>query len=57
MISATGSSMELEWVFFSATPSSGNMSIIECEGTSSCLANSLMRILLIINGNTRERCA
>ena len=28
MISATGSSMELEWVFFSVTPSSGNMSMM-----------------------------
>jgi hypothetical protein len=53
-ISATGSSMELEWVFFSDTPSSGNMSIIECDGTSSCLASSLMRILVIDDCNTSQ---
>jgi hypothetical protein len=57
IISATGSSTELEWVFFSLTPSSGNMSIMACEGTSSCLASSLIRILLINNGNTGSRCA
>ncbi len=57
IISATGSSMELEWVFFSVTPSSGNMSMMACEGTSSCLASSLIRILLINNGNTGSRCA
>jgi hypothetical protein len=57
IISATGSSIELEWVFFSATPSSGNMSMMACEGTSSCLASSLIRILLINNGNTGSRCA
>ena len=45
--SATGSSTELECVFFSVTPSSGSISRMMCEGTSSCLANSLMRILLI----------
>jgi hypothetical protein len=55
--SATSSSMELECVFFSATPSSGNMSMMACEGTSSCLASSLIRILLINNGNTGSRCA
>jgi len=55
--SATSSSMELEWVFFSATPSSGNISMMACEGTSSCLASSLIRILLINNGNTGSRCA
>jgi hypothetical protein len=57
IISATGSSTELEWVFFSVTPSSGNMSMMACEGTSSCLASSLIRILLINNGNTGLRCA
>jgi hypothetical protein len=56
MTSATGSSTELEWVFFSVTPSSGNMSMISCEGISSCLASSLIRILLINNGNTVVRC-
>jgi len=45
--SATGSSTELEWVFFSMTPSSGSMSRMVCDGTSSCLASSLIRILLI----------
>jgi hypothetical protein len=28
------------------------MSMMACEGTSSCLASSLIRILLINNGNT-----
>jgi len=56
-ISATGSSMELEWVFFSETPSSGNMSIMACDGTSSCLASSLMRILIIDDCNTSKRVA
>jgi hypothetical protein len=50
--SATGSSIELEWVFFSLTPSSGNMSMMACEGISSCLASSLIRILLINSDNT-----
>ena len=45
--SATGSSIELECVFFSVTPTSGNISTITCDGISSCLASSLMRILLI----------
>lgn len=45
--SAVASSIELECVFFSVTPSSGNISTMVCDGTSSCLANSLMRILLI----------
>jgi hypothetical protein len=57
MISATDSSTELEWVFFSVTPSSGNMSMMACEGTSSCLASSLIRILPINNGDTGLRCA
>jgi hypothetical protein len=56
-ISATGSSMELEWVFFSETPSSGNMSIMECDGTSSCLASSLIRIFVIDDCNTTKRVA
>jgi hypothetical protein len=47
MISATGSSMELEWVFFSVTPSSGSISRMLWEGISSCLASSLIRILFI----------
>jgi hypothetical protein len=54
IINATGSSMELECVFFSETPSSGNMSMIACDGTSSCLASSLMRIFVIVNCTTRE---
>jgi hypothetical protein len=47
IISATGSSMELECVFFSVTPSSGSISRILWEGISSCLASSLIRILFI----------
>jgi hypothetical protein len=50
--SATGSSIELECVFFSVTPTSGNISTITCDGISSCLANSLMRILLIFKTAT-----
>ncbi len=52
MIFSTLSSIELEWVFFSETPSSGNISMIRCEGTSSCRASSLMRIFLIDDCNT-----
>jgi hypothetical protein len=57
IINATGSSMELEWVFFSDTPSSGNISRIACDGTSSCLASSLMRIFVIDDCNTSKRGA
>jgi hypothetical protein len=46
--SATGSSIELEWVFFSATPSSGSMSRITFGLTSSSRASSLIRILTIL---------
>jgi hypothetical protein len=52
MISATGSSMELECVFFSVTPSSGSMSRMLWEGISSCLASSLIRILFISKTQT-----
>jgi hypothetical protein len=52
--SATGSSMELEWVFFSITPSSGSISRRVCDGISSCLASSLMRILLIVTATPLE---
>jgi hypothetical protein len=45
---ATGSSIELEWVFFSATPSSGSMSRITLGFTSSSRASSLIRILTIL---------
>ncbi len=45
--SATSSSTELECVFFSETPSSGNSSRILFGFTSSSLASSLIRILLI----------
>jgi hypothetical protein len=45
---ATGSSIELEWVFFSATPSSGSMSRITFGFTSSSRASSLIRILTIL---------
>ena len=47
IITATGSSMELECVFFSVTPSSGSISRMLWEGISSCLASSLIRILFI----------
>jgi hypothetical protein len=50
--SATGSSIELECVFFSVTPTSGNISTITCDGISSCLASSLIRILLIFKTAT-----
>jgi hypothetical protein len=44
---ATSSSSELEWVFFSATPNSGNKSRMTLGLTSSSRASSLIRILLI----------
>jgi hypothetical protein len=43
----TSSSSELEWVFLSATPSTGRRSRITLGLTSSSRASSLMRILLI----------
>jgi hypothetical protein len=43
--SAIDLSIELEWVFFSSTPSSGNISRMVFAFTSSSLANSLIRIL------------
>ena len=45
--SASCSSRELEWVFFSVTPTTGNESRIALLLTSSSLARSLIRILLI----------
>ena len=45
--SASWSSSELEWVFFSVTPTSGNTSRMALLFTSSSLARSLIRILLI----------
>jgi len=45
--STTSSSSELEWVFFSVTPNSGNNSRMTFGLTSSSRASSLMRILLI----------
>jgi hypothetical protein len=45
--STTSSSSELEWVFFSVTPSSGSSSMITLGLTSSSRASSLMRTLLI----------
>ena len=45
---ATGSSIELEWVFFSDTPSSGSISRITFGLTSSSRASSLIRILTIL---------
>lgn len=47
MARARSSSRELEWVFFSAMPSSGSRSMILLGLTSSSRANSLIRILLI----------
>lgn len=45
--SASSSSIELEWVFFSVTPTSCKTSRIALLLTSSSLARSLIRILLI----------
>ena len=45
--SASSSSSELEWVFFSVTPTCGRTSRIALLLTSSSLAKSLIRILLI----------
>src|SRR5258708_34620918 len=46
-LSASWSSRELEWLFFSVTPTSGSTSRIDLLLTSSPLARSLIRILLI----------
>jgi hypothetical protein len=46
-LSASWSSRELEWLFFSVTPISGSTSRIDLLFTSSSLARSLIRILLI----------
>lgn len=43
-LTAADSSMELEWVFFSVTPTSGSTSIMALDLTSSSRARSLMRI-------------
>jgi hypothetical protein len=43
-LSATAASTELEWVFFSVTPSFGNNSTITFAFTSSSRASSLIRI-------------
>jgi hypothetical protein len=43
---ASSSSIELEWVFFSVTPTSGNTSRITLALTSSSLARSLIRIFI-----------
>jgi hypothetical protein len=45
--SASWSSSELEWVFFSVTPTSGSASRMALLLTSSSLARSLIRTLLI----------
>ncbi len=45
--SASWSSRELEWLFFSVTPISGSTSRMDLLLTSSSLARSLIRILLI----------
>jgi hypothetical protein len=52
-LTATSSSIELEWVFFSVTPNSGSLSRISCALTSSSRASSLIRILFI---NTKLSC-
>jgi hypothetical protein len=44
--SASSSSIELEWVFFSVTPTSGKTSRIILAFTSSSLAKSLIRIFI-----------
>ncbi len=44
--SASSSSIELEWVFFSVTPTSGKISRIALAFTSSSLARSLIRIFI-----------
>jgi hypothetical protein len=46
-LSASWSSRELEWVFFSVIPTFGSVSRISLLLTSSSLARSLIRILLI----------
>ncbi len=46
-LSASKSSSELEWVFFSVTPTSGSASRMALLLTSSSLARSLIRTLLI----------
>ncbi len=43
---ASSSSIELEWVFFSVTPTSGRISSITLAFTSSSLARSLIRIFI-----------
>jgi hypothetical protein len=43
---ASSSSIELEWVFFSVTPTSGRISRIALAFTSSSLARSLIRIFI-----------
>ena len=43
---ASSSSIELEWVFFSVTPTSGRISRITLAFTSSSLARSLIRIFI-----------
>ena len=43
---ASSSSIELEWVFFSVTPTSGKISRITLALTSSSLARSLIRIFI-----------
>jgi hypothetical protein len=45
--SATSSSIELEWVFFSVTPNSGKMARMTAFGCSHSRASSFMRIFLI----------
>jgi hypothetical protein len=44
--SASSSSIELEWVFFSVTPTSGKISKITLAFTSSSRAKSLIRIFI-----------
>jgi hypothetical protein len=54
---ASCSSSELEWVFFSVTPTSGSTSRMALLLTSSSLARSLIRTLLIRPFPCAPRCA
>jgi hypothetical protein len=53
-LTATSSSTELEWVFFSVTPNPGSRSRISCALTSNSRASSLIRILFIDTKLSRQ---
>jgi hypothetical protein len=53
IFSASSSSTELEWVFFSVIPTSSNTSRIALLFTSSSLARSLIRIFIPFCGSSR----